>query len=96
MQALVILTDPRGAPYLVHCNHGADRTGMTIALYRMAVQGWSREDAIEEMRRGGYGFHEVWKEIVTFLEQVDIEQVRRAVGVPANTLHFAKTQAGGI
>lgn len=79
VQVLQTLTDPRGAPYLVHCQHGADRTGMTVALYRMVIQGWSREDAVEEMRAGGYGFHEIWTEIVDFLRRVDVERIRRAV-----------------
>ena len=77
--ALRILADKSGAPYLVHCQHGADRTGMTIAMYRMVVQGWPREEAIREMLDGGYGFHSVWTGIVKFLENVDIEAVKRAV-----------------
>ena len=44
-------------PVLVHCLHGADRTGAVIAAYRIAEQGWSREEAVREMRRGGYGHH---------------------------------------
>ena len=79
VEVLKILTDKSGAPYLVHCQHGADRTGMTIALYRMAVQNWPRETAIEEMLNGGYGFHTIWTDIVKFLETVDVEAVRRAL-----------------
>ena len=44
-------------PVLVHCRYGADRTGAVIAAYRILEQGWSNEDAIEEMMRGGYGHH---------------------------------------
>lgn len=73
------LRDPENAPYLVHCQHGADRTGMVIAMYRMTVQDWKREDAIEEMRNGGYGFHELWTDIVKFLETVDIEEIKEAL-----------------
>jgi protein tyrosine phosphatase (PTP) superfamily phosphohydrolase (DUF442 family) len=41
----------------VHCRYGDDRTGMMIAAYRMAVEGWSAEDARKEMN--AFGFHKV-------------------------------------
>lgn len=66
-------------PVLVHCWHGADRTGMVVALYRMLEQGWTREAAIREMLEGGYGYHSIWKDIITFLETVDLEALRRAL-----------------
>src|SRR5690349_15421465 len=31
----------RDAPVLLHCQHGADRTGMVSALYRILYHGWS-------------------------------------------------------
>ena len=43
-------------PVLVHCKHGADRTGCIVALYRIVFQSWSKEAAIDEMHNGGYGF----------------------------------------
>ncbi len=42
------------APVFVHCQHGADRTGCMIGIYRVQVQGWSFTQAWAEMRR--YGF----------------------------------------
>ena len=42
------------APVYVHCQHGADRTGCMIGIYRVQVEGWSFAQAWEEMRR--YGF----------------------------------------
>ncbi len=66
-------------PVLVHCWHGADRTGMVVALYRMLEQGWTREAAIREMLEGGYGYHSIWKDIISFLETVDLEAMRRAL-----------------
>jgi tyrosine-protein phosphatase SIW14 len=42
----------------VHCRLGDDRTGMAIASYRMAVQGWSADDALKEMELFGFtGIH---------------------------------------
>jgi protein tyrosine/serine phosphatase len=39
----------------VHCRYGDDRTGMMIAAYRMAVQGWTPNEARREMQK--FGFH---------------------------------------
>jgi protein tyrosine phosphatase (PTP) superfamily phosphohydrolase (DUF442 family) len=44
----------------VHCRLGDDRTGMMIAAYRMAAQGWTADEAMNEMRRFGFaGAHHV-------------------------------------
>lgn len=66
-------------PVLVHCWHGADRTGMVVALYRMVEQDWPREAAIREMLEGGYGYHRIWKDIITFLQEVDLDELRQAM-----------------
>jgi protein tyrosine phosphatase (PTP) superfamily phosphohydrolase (DUF442 family) len=74
---LRVATDPARQPVLVHCQHGADRTGTAVAIYRMVVEGWTREDAIEEMTHGGFGFHSEWSNLIAFLEKVDVERLRR-------------------
>jgi protein tyrosine/serine phosphatase len=81
---LRIVTDPSRGPVFVHCQHGADRTGMMTAIYRIAVEGWSKEDAIAEMTDGGYGFHSIWKDLVEYVRNVDVERLKReaAVSVP--------------
>jgi len=38
-------------PVLIHCEGGADRTGIMVALYRIAFQDWTLEQARWEMRR---------------------------------------------
>jgi len=50
---LQIVTDSKRTPVLVLCQHGADRIEAMIAIYRIAVQGWSKEEAIREMTEGG-------------------------------------------
>lgn len=37
-----------------HCRLGDDRTGMMIAAYRMAMQGWSADEAMNEMKQFGF------------------------------------------
>lgn len=68
--------DPSRHPVLVHCQHGADRTGMMLALYRIAVQGWSKDDAIREMVQGGYGFHSIWTNLVEYVRAADVEELQ--------------------
>jgi protein tyrosine/serine phosphatase len=79
VRVLRLLRDPAAGPTLVHCQHGADRTGTMVAMYRMVVQGWPREKAIDELVNGGYGFHPVWSNILTYLRQVDVARIREAV-----------------
>ncbi|MGL5094718.1 MAG: fused DSP-PTPase phosphatase/NAD kinase-like protein [Planctomycetia bacterium] len=49
-EALNLVGDPANQPALVHCYAGVARTGATIALYRMTVDGWTFDDAIEELK----------------------------------------------
>jgi len=82
---LRIATDPARAPVLVHCHDGADRTGAFCALYRICVQGWTREQAIREMVDGGYGYHEIWLNVVPWLRSLDLDRVRREAGIERDT-----------
>lgn len=82
LRFLQIVTNARRTPVLVHCQHGADRTGTMVALYRIAVQGWSKQAAIDEMTGGGFGFHEVWANLPVWVEQLDIDALRQQAGLP--------------
>lgn len=74
-------------PVLIHCYHGADRTGLLCAAYRVLVEGWTVEAAIQEMVLGGYGFHQVYHPYVTILQKLDVESMR------ARLKRFAETHA---
>ena len=74
---LTVATDPRYQPVLVHCQHGADRTGTMVAIYRVYVEGWSMDEAIQELPR--FGFHSIWKNLKRYLENLDIERLRQQV-----------------
>jgi tyrosine-protein phosphatase SIW14 len=49
----LILERPRRTIF-IHCWLGGDRSGMFIAAYRIAFEGWSPRQAIEEMRAFHY------------------------------------------
>jgi len=78
---LRLVTDESSGPILVHCQHGADRTGLMCAVYRVAVQGWTKEEAVKEMTQGGYNFHGVWQNLIRWFHKLDIEKVRKAAGI---------------
>jgi len=78
---LKIVSNTNAAPFLVHCQHGSDRTGTMIAIYRIAVQGWTKEDAIKEMTEGDFGFHEMWKNLVAYLNKLDVDALRKKAGL---------------
>jgi len=54
--AMKIINDKANQPVFVHCKHGADRTGMVIAIYRITRDGWSTEEALREAKRYGLSF----------------------------------------
>lgn len=67
-------------PVLVHCWHGSDRTGSVVAAYRIVFQGWTPADPLDELRHGGFGYHEKWfPNIVTLFETLDAAELRRRV-----------------
>jgi len=78
---LRIVTDDTRTPVFVHCQYGSDRTGTMCAFYRIAVQGWSREEAIEEMTKGGFGFHSIWANLPEQVRSLDIDQIKRTAGL---------------
>jgi protein tyrosine/serine phosphatase len=63
---LRVVTDPGRQPVYVHCWRGKDRTGVMIAAYRMAVQGWPRDAALREM--ADFGFYRGWHDLRAYVE----------------------------
>lgn len=39
----------------VHCKHGSDRTGITVALYRLLINKWNIKDIVAEMLKYNFG-----------------------------------------
>jgi protein tyrosine/serine phosphatase len=69
-------------PVLIHCWHGSDRTGTISALYRIVFQNWAKEDAIDELMHGGFGYHAIYKNIPEFIRQTDINDIKQRVFAP--------------
>lgn len=75
---LKIMTDSSNTPVFVHCQFGADRTGTMCAIYRIAVEGWNKNEAIEEMTEGGFGFHSIWKDLTDYIQNLKVDEIRQA------------------
>jgi hypothetical protein len=111
VKLLQIVSDPDRVPVLVHCHFGSDRTGTMCAVYRVAVQGWSKEEAIAEMTQGGFGFNEVWSNLPMWIRMSHICEMKTQAGIsqsaqegepppelrlPANSLQDPRVVWGGF
>ncbi len=72
----------RGA-VLIHCKHGQNRTGLIAAMYRVIYQNWSKEQALAEMRGGGFGGEERMDDAERYLRDADIPALRLALATGA-------------
>ena len=76
---LRIATTPALQPVLVHCRHGSDRTGTMVAIHRIVVEGWTKAQATDEMVNGGFGFHPVWRNLLRYIDALDVDAIRAEV-----------------
>jgi len=53
---LSVMDNEAAYPVLIHCKAGLHRTGVMAAVYRMEYEGWSRSDAMHELRSHGFGY----------------------------------------
>jgi len=81
LEALRIMADPANRPLMIHCQHGADRTGALVALYRVVVQGWTKEKAVLEMNQGGYHHSALWRNLDDYVMKADVEALRKALNL---------------
>ena len=79
VRALKIIRDaPR--PLLIHCLHGADRTGAVVAAYRIVFQDWTPEEAVAEMEHPRYGMHKFFfPNLAALIRRADWPAIRREV-----------------
>ncbi len=57
-QVVAVMTNPANRPVYLHCRLGEDRTGVVVAIYRMAINGWALPEAEAEMQ--AFGFNDIW------------------------------------
>ena len=69
-----VLKDPESSPVFIHCAAGRDRTGYSVATYRMVFEGWPSDDAIQEMF--DYRFDTYWFRNPTFLKKLDVTKFK--------------------
>ena len=90
-----IQTAEAKGPVLMHCEHGSDRTGLMAAMYRVIVQGWSKEDALGEMTQGGFGDSTHFRDGVRYMMQADVDKLRTALANgDCSTSSFASCSMG--
>ncbi len=88
---LGIVTDPAAGKVFFHCQHGSDRTGAMAAAYRIAVDGWSADQAIAEMPR--YHLHQgLEDDKITFVRQFAVYWSALPASTRAGILHGIKTE----
>ena len=78
---LKIASNTNNLPLFVHCQRGADRTGMICAIYRIVYCGWTKETAIQEMKEGGFHFNPGWQNLVDYINKVDVEALKKRAGI---------------
>ena len=84
IEVMNMLKDADNGPFLIHCQHGADRTGLMTAMYRILEQGWSREDALQELTDGGFGYHSMWKNIIEYVRSADVDRLKVEIAASAD------------
>lgn len=80
-EALQKIKSAKG-PILIHCWHGSDRTGVVSAAYRVVFQNWSKDQAVDELKNGGYGYHQrFYPELIQMILNLDAESFREKLDI---------------
>ncbi|MHC4567649.1 MAG: fused DSP-PTPase phosphatase/NAD kinase-like protein [Planctomycetota bacterium] len=73
---LKIAAAPERTPVFVHCHRGIDRAGVMCAAYRIVLEGWTREEAIEEMTKGGFTSRTIKKNLLDYIRKMNVSKIR--------------------
>ena len=79
VEVMRMLKDTQNGPFLIHCQHGADRTGLMSAMYRILEQNWTPDEALKELTEGGYGYHSMWRNILRYVRSADVDKLRAEI-----------------
>lgn len=66
-QFLNLVSAPESTPIYLHCVGGKHRTGVMTALYRMTDEGWTADQAFQEMKQYKFGADFLHKEFKNFV-----------------------------
>jgi protein tyrosine/serine phosphatase len=70
-------------PLLIHCQHGSNRTGCTVAASRIVFDNWNVEAAIAELSRPEYGHRKyIYRNIPKLLRKTDWKRVKTIIIPP--------------
>ncbi len=83
---LEIVTDRTRTPVFIHCHDGIGRTGVLCAMYRIVVQGWTREAALKEMIEFGPWDEKGLRRVLERIDAMDVDRLKR---------HFAPSSHRG-
>ncbi|WP_248799724.1 protein tyrosine phosphatase [Pseudomonas sp. MWU13-2105] len=64
---------------LIHDKQGTERAGLMAAMYRVVVQGWTKEEALSEMMMGGFGEGTHFKDSIRYMMQAPVDKLREAL-----------------
>ena len=53
---LKLVNDPANQPVFVHCRGGRHRTGALTAIYRITHDGWTADQAVQEMKQFDFDY----------------------------------------
>lgn len=60
-----VVLDPARQPVYIHCAFGKDRTGTMAAIYRLEVDHWTAEEALQEME--AFGYHNIYHALINYV-----------------------------
>jgi len=79
VEVMKMLAKTENGPFLIHCQHGADRTGLMTAMYRVLEQGWTPDEALRELTDGGFGYHSMWSNIIRYVKSADVSALKASI-----------------
>jgi len=80
---LALVNDPANQPVYVHCVGGRHRTGVMTAAYRIAQDGWTNDQAYQEMKKYKFGSDFLHPEFKTFVHDYRAPAAAAPVAVAA-------------
>lgn len=70
----------QGKSVLIHCKHGQNRTGLFVAMYRIVVQNWTKQQAIDELVYGVASTKvDDVEEAIAYIHKAKVKKIRKAL-----------------